>query len=88
MVNITLADVAISGNYNDLLNKPDISTKADKVSNATAGNFAGLDSEGNLINSGKKATDFLSSNTFIPTALSDLSSDSTHRLVTDSEKTT
>lgn len=32
--------------------------KADKVSNATAGNFAGLDSEGNLTDSGKKASDF------------------------------
>ena len=32
--------------------------KADKVSNATAGNFAGLDSKGNLTDSGKKASDF------------------------------
>lgn len=32
--------------------------KADKVANATAGNFAGLDSEGNLTDSGKKAADF------------------------------
>lgn len=32
--------------------------KADKVSNATAGNFAGLDAEGNLTDSGKKAADF------------------------------
>ena len=32
--------------------------KADKVSNATAGNFAGLNSEGNLTDSGKKASDF------------------------------
>lgn len=36
----------------------DISGKADKVSNATNGNFAGLDSNGNLIDSGKKASDF------------------------------
>lgn len=32
--------------------------KADKVSEATAGNFAGLDANGNLTDSGKKAADF------------------------------
>lgn len=32
--------------------------KADKVTGATAGNFAGLDSNGNLTDSGKKAADF------------------------------
>ena len=36
----------------------DISGKADKVSSATEGNFAGLDSNGNLVDSGKKASDF------------------------------
>ena len=36
----------------------DITGKADKVSNATAGDFAGLDSSGNLTDSGKKASDF------------------------------
>ena len=35
--------------------------KADKVSGATAGNFAGLDSNGNLTDSGKKASDFATS---------------------------
>jgi len=39
----------------------DISGKADKVSSATNGNFAGLDSNGNLTDSGKKAGDFLTS---------------------------
>lgn len=34
------------------------SGKADKVSGATAGNFAGLDASGNLTDSGKKAADF------------------------------
>ena len=43
-----------------------ISGKADKVSEATNGNFAGLDSYGNLTDSGKKASDFLPSNTPIP----------------------
>ena len=33
-------------------------TKADKVSSATSGNFAGLDADGNLTDSGKKAADF------------------------------
>lgn len=32
--------------------------KADKVAGATAGNFAGLDANGNLTDSGKKAADF------------------------------
>ena len=32
--------------------------KADKVANATSGNFAGLDANGNLTDSGKKAADF------------------------------
>lgn len=36
----------------------DISGKADKVTGATAGNFAGLDANGNLTDSGKKAADF------------------------------
>jgi hypothetical protein len=36
----------------------DVSTKADKVSNATNGNFAGLDSNGNLIDSGHKHSDY------------------------------
>ena len=43
-----------------------ISGKADKVSNATSGNFAGLDSNGNLTDSGKSSSDFLPSNTPIP----------------------
>jgi hypothetical protein len=39
-------------------NAPADNTKADKVSNATSGNFAGLDSNGNLTDSEKKASDF------------------------------
>ena len=37
----------------------DDSKKADKVLNGTNGNFAGLDSNGNLTDSGKKASDFV-----------------------------
>ena len=36
----------------------DVSGKADKVANATENDFAGLDSNGNLKDSGKKASDF------------------------------
>lgn len=36
----------------------DMSDKADKVEGATSGNFAGLDASGNLIDSGKKVSDF------------------------------
>ena len=39
---------------------PSVTGKADKVVGATNGNFAGLDSTGNLIDSGKKASDFAS----------------------------
>ena len=39
----------------------DISGKADKVTSATNGNFAGLDANGNLTDSGSKASDFLTS---------------------------
>ena len=37
---------------------PDITGKADKVTSATNGHFAGLDSNGNLVDSGKSASDF------------------------------
>lgn len=36
----------------------ELGKKADKVTGATAGNFAGLDANGNLTDSGKKAADF------------------------------
>jgi hypothetical protein len=39
----------------------DITGKADKVSEATSGNFAGLDSNGNLTDSGHKHSDYLTS---------------------------
>jgi len=40
------------------LQAADIADKADKVSSATNGNFAGLDANGNLKDSGSKAADF------------------------------
>ena len=39
----------------------DLGNKADKVANATSGNFAGLDENGNLTDSGKKTSDFATS---------------------------
>lgn len=36
-----------------------VDTKADKVTGATSGNFAGLDSSGNLTDSGKKPADYM-----------------------------
>lgn len=41
----------------------DISGKADKVTGATTGNFAALDGEGNLTDSGKKPVDFVAAET-------------------------
>lgn len=41
----------------------DISGKADKVKNATAGNFAALDESGNPTDSGKKPADFVAAET-------------------------
>jgi hypothetical protein len=37
----------------------ELDKKADKVTDATSGNFAGLDANGNLTDSGKKASDFV-----------------------------
>ena len=56
------------GNHADagyLTEHQDISGKADKVAGATNGNFAGLDANGNLTDSGKKASDFVSSDGYV-----------------------
>lgn len=52
------------------IDREDLDRKADKVSNATDGNFAGLDDNGNLTNSGYKASDFKPKQTAVtdPTA--------------------
>ena len=53
------------GEYEDVLQwiplGPSILQKADKVKNGTSGNFAALDSTGNITDSGKKASDFYTS---------------------------
>ena len=65
----TIPDAQIQSDWNQsdntkkdyIKNKPTIPVvtgKADKVSGATNGNFAGLDSNGNLTDSGSKASDF------------------------------
>lgn len=46
-------------------NSIDVSGKADKVQEATDGNFAGLDSAGNLTDSGKAPSDFAQVNGFV-----------------------
>jgi len=45
--------------------KTGLNGKADKVSNATEGNFAGLDANGNFTDSGKKASDFKTKQTAV-----------------------
>ena len=52
------------------IDQEDLDRKADKVSNATDGNFAGLDDNGNLTDSGYKASDFKPKQTAVtdPTA--------------------
>ena len=50
-------DVPLSAKQGKLL-KTDVDKKADKVTGATADNFASLDTNGNLKDSGKKASDF------------------------------
>ena len=53
-INTALADYAKTSDVNTGLGK-----KADKVAKATNGNFAALDADGNLKDSGKKAADFV-----------------------------
>lgn len=63
-VETALEDVAYVGDeqgtvtYVDGVTPIDVSTKADKVSNATSGNFASLNSTGNLVDSGHKHSDY------------------------------
>lgn len=45
----------------DYVDADDVNSKADKVTSATAGNFAGLDANGNLTDSTSKASDFATS---------------------------
>ena len=55
-------EIIVTNNWTSwvCLNSPDISGKADKVSSATNGNFAGLDANGNLTDSGVAPSDLAS----------------------------
>ena len=67
---LTNKPILFSGDYNDLTNKPtipDVSGKADKVTGATANDFAGLDANGNLTDSGYNAASFLQPQTDLTT---------------------
>ena len=56
-----IATIGVDGTNTDLYapSQPVITGKADKVSGATSGNFAALDSSGNLADSGHKPSDYL-----------------------------
>ena len=56
--NVTITPDAANKTITITAAATDITGKADRVSGATNGNFAGLDSNGNLTDSGKKASDF------------------------------
>lgn len=60
--------------------------KADKVPNATNGNFAGLDANGNLTDSGSKASDFATTQQ-LPTTMGASGSDHKGGLVPDTPST-
>lgn len=62
-----LATVATTGEYDDLLGKPDLSIYAEKVEGATAGNLAALDSEGNLVDSGEAAANIVHDANYVHT---------------------
>lgn len=76
-VTITDAVVHIKGNtqkkLSEIIDEIDYTGKADKVASATNGNFAGLDSNGNLTDSGYKAADFQAAGSYktTQTAVSD-----------------
>ena len=53
-----ILDENTAGNLLNLINDLD-DAKTDKVTSAVAGNLAGLDADGNLVDSGKSTTDFL-----------------------------
>ena len=60
-VKVTEVNGVITGvnvTTDNTINASNIAGKADKVSEATEGNFAGLDANGNLTDSGSKADDF------------------------------
>ena len=82
-------DITESNNQIVISTDVDASTKADKVSGATIGNFAGLDANGNLTDSGFKASDFATAaqGALADTAVQDASYVHTDNNYTTAEKT-
>lgn len=63
-ISIALTDIFNPTNYYDKTGVDTLlSGKADKVANPTTGNFASLDENGNLVDSGHKHSDYLTSET-------------------------
>ena len=58
---VGLGEVVNERQYSASYPPPHDTTKADKVSNATEGNFAALDAHGNLVDSGHNNADYLTS---------------------------
>lgn len=66
-IEIPLTDIFNPANYYDKTTTNTLlSGKADKVANATAGNLAAIDSNGNLADSGKAIDDFASAESLAP----------------------
>ena len=57
--NVAIVKIGTAYKYDVLAGFVDLSGYAEKVSGATAGNLAALDANGNLTDSGKKASDFV-----------------------------
>lgn len=64
-VDNALSDVSTNPVQNKVI-KEELDTKATKVTSATSGNFAGLDSNGNLVDSGYSSSDFITEHQSIP----------------------
>lgn len=62
-----LAPVATTGSYESLTDKPDLDVYATKVENATEGNLAALDAEGNLVDSGEAAANVVHDANYVHT---------------------
>lgn len=62
-----LATVATTGSYNDLTDKPNLDVYATKVENATEGNLAALDAEGNLVDSGEASENLVHDANYVHT---------------------
>lgn len=62
-----MAPVASTGSYEDLTDKPDLDIYATKVENATEGNLAALDADGNLVDSGEAAANVVHDANYVHT---------------------